>query len=362
MKLIAKLTLTIILLLASSAVTGVALAQSPIDAQRGGIRGEVMAVSDSSLTISTPSSESITVNVTDETRIWLAETRHEGSLADIEVGNFIGVRGQKNDDGSIEARLILVLPLTPRNLDRLRGRVSAIEGEVIVLNTPDGLARVVTDENTRFRIGKQPGDLSDIKVDDPVLALGQKRDDGQLAARLVIVATAAQVRQHTLRGEVLTVDVAGGQLSVQGQGPKEAVWQVQTTENTKYRVPGVENAGLANINVGDHVLVVGRKTGDGENTGVAWGIAVIPDQFKDSRGVGGEVTGVGDTTFTLTGPRGQFTILTGADTRYRMPGRDGATFAAIEVGSKVRVIGQPVEDQDNTIQAQVVGIRPPGTS
>lgn len=356
MKLITKLVLLTLLTLTVLGVAPRVYAQNPAEGPGGGVRGEVTAVSDSSLTITTLKDETLIINVTAETRIRLAETRSDGDLADIAVGNFVGARGLKNTDGSLTARAIVVLPENPRDLDRVRGQVSAIEGNVLVLDGPNGSVRVTTDDSTRVRVGQQPGSLTDINIDDHLLALGTKQGETDLLANYVVVVTAEQIKEHLLRGEVLSLDPAAGVLSVKGSGPKEETWTVQTTEDTKYRVPGVDNPSLADIAVGQQVLVVGRKTGDSDNSGVAWRIAVIPAEFKDSQRLGGKVTGLSGDTFTLSGPRGDFTVQTSAETRYRIRGGGDATFADITVGGKVLVVGQPVAGQDNTIAAQVVGI------
>lgn len=358
MKLITKLVLMISLLsLGTLGAASLAYAQTPTRATPGGgVRGEVTAVGDSSLTISTPDNQTITVNVSAETRIRLTETRSEGNLADIAVGNFVGVRGPKNDDGSIAARLILVLPENPRNLDRVRGRVTAVDSDGLRLDTPNGEVKVLTSETTHIRIGQQPGNLSDINVDDPVLALGNKQGEGELVAQYLLVVTGQQVRQHTLRGEVIDIDPSAGTLSVQGGGQKEGVWTVQTNENTKYRIPGVDNPSLADIKVGNQVLVIGRKA-DGENTGIAWHIAVIPEQYKDSMVLGGEVTAVNGNSFTLNSLRGEFTVQTNADTQYRTRGDKEVSLADVTVGSKVLVAGKMVDGQPETILAKVVGLQ-----
>jgi hypothetical protein len=91
----------------------------------------------------------------------------------------------------------------------------------------------------------------------------------------VAVITPQQIRRHTLRGEVLSVDLSAGELTVQAMGQKAGVWTVTTTDQTRYRIPNVENPALADIEVGNQVVIVGRAAA-GEKTGVAWGIAVIP--------------------------------------------------------------------------------------
>lgn len=354
-------TMLIILTLMGSTTAAFAQENQPEPNRPGGLRGEVAAVGDSSLTVTPPDGQNVTVHVSDETRIRLAESQSQGNLEDIEPGNFVGVRGPKNDDGSINARFILVLPQNPRDLARTHGKVTAIDGAIITIENRDGESQeITTDDQTRIRIGKEKGTLEDIEVGDPLAAAGVKKDDGTFVARLIIIATGDQIRKHTLRGEVLEVNLDDETLTVQGKGDEEKVWLVKTTDATQYRVPGVDEAGLDDIEVGNHVLIAGQKDQDSENSGVARVIAVIPAGGRDGLRLRGEVTAVDESnqTFRLDTRRGEFIILTDGSTRYLTRGDEEVSFDDIGVGSKVLVAGQKVEDQDNTVLAKLVGLKP----
>lgn len=244
---------------------------------RRGLGGQVTAVGESSLTIENRNGDSVTVNVGDETRVMIAETQSEGSLSDIEVGDNVHIRGRRNDDGSVEARGIIVLP----DGDIAGGRVTAVEGATISVENPkDGEATIVTTGETQFRLGKEDGgSLADVTEDKFVLAFGETQENGSLLARIVVI--------HEGRP---------------GKGPGQ----------------GPRHGGRA-----------------------------------------GEVTGVEGKTFTIDPFRGneEVTVLTDDSTEYRTRGDEEVTFEDIQVGRKVMVKGQPVEGQENTIQAEVVGIK-----
>ncbi|MDX1521590.1 MAG: DUF5666 domain-containing protein, partial [Anaerolineae bacterium] len=235
-----------------------------------GSGGEVTAIGDSTLTIQNRKGESVTVNVTDDTRIFLVESQSEGSLSDISVGDKVGIRGQRNDDGTVNARGIMVAPRG----DHAGGRVTAIDGQTITVENRDGEAKIVTNDSTEFRIGRdQTGSIADVTTDKRVMAFGETQDDGSLAARLVFVGE---------RGP---------------KGPRE---------------------GLR----------------------------------------GGEVTSIDGTSFTIQTRNGtEVTVQTNADTQYRTRGDAEVTFADIQVGGRVMVKGQPVEGAENTVLAEVVGIK-----
>ncbi len=70
----------------------------------------------------------------------------------------------------------------------LHGAVTAIEGLTLTVNTPQGEQKVVTDEQTRFRIkGVENPTLADVKVGDYILARGRADEAGELVAPVVVV-------------------------------------------------------------------------------------------------------------------------------------------------------------------------------
>lgn len=241
-----------------------------------GAGGKVTAVGDNSLTLENRAGETVTVNVTGETRIMIAETRSEGSMSDIDVGDNVRVMGRPNDDGVVEARGILVLP----DGDIAGGRVTAVDGNNITVENPeDGSVTIVTNADTQFRLGPdETGSLADVTVDKMVMAFGDLQEDGSLVARLVFI--------HE-RGP--------------GPGPHG---------------PGKGHAA-------------------------------------------GEVTSIDGATFKLDPILRdiELTVLTDDSTEYRTRTGDEVSFEDIQVGSMVVVKGRPVEGQENTIQAEVVGIK-----
>ena len=74
----------------------------------------------------------------------------------------------------------------------------------------------------------------------------------------------------------------------------------------------------------------------------------------------GEITSVDHDkhTFVLHSERGDFTILTNDSTLYLTRGDRDVSYDDVAVGLKAIVIGKPVEGQDRTIEAKVVGLQP----
>ena len=151
--------------------------------RRGGVRGEVTAVDDTSVTILTLREESVVVQVTAETHIQLVEVQSPGSLSDIEIGDRVGVRGRRTEDGVFEARVMIVAPPG----DFMRGKVAGVAGETISVENRRGEGLIVTGPDTEFRVGREAGSLTDVTEDRVVVAFGEIQEDGSLMAQLVIV-------------------------------------------------------------------------------------------------------------------------------------------------------------------------------
>lgn len=252
-----------------------------------GVGGQVTAIDGETLTVEDRNGETVTVNVTEDTRVMLTETQSEGSLSDISVGSNIGVRGQRNDDGTVEAVDVVVMPAG----DMAGGRVTAVEDNVITVEDRDGeTTRIVTGEETTFRVNRdEAGALEDVTVGMGIGAFGETQDDGSLAARLVMVGPPGKDGGPHPNGP----DRRGGE-----RGPRE----------------------------GDAA---------GEVTAID-GSSFTLDSFFD------------DTTVT---------VQTDENTTYRTRSGDDLSFDDIEVGNMVMVRGQPVAGEENTIRAEVIGIK-----
>jgi hypothetical protein len=240
---------------------------------------------------------------------------------------------------------------------RIRGRVSAIEGSTLVVKTLKGEERIATTAETQFRLGQEEGNLADIETGSFVLAVGDKQNEA-FTAKFVVALTRQQIQKHMLRGTVESVDLESGTLTVKALRGEQNTFTVKTTEQTKYRVRDVENPTLADVQVGAQVIILGQRDEPASQSGVARLIAVLPAELQGSFRAAGEVTALSETSFTLqTLRRGEVTVLITDSTQYRARGEQEVSFADMAVGSKVMLIGEPVEGQEKTVQATLVGIR-----
>jgi hypothetical protein len=345
-KLVASLVLVGILL----TVTGTAWAEEP--AERGALRGRVVAVEGDTLLVDTPSGEERAVIVGEETRLFIPGV-HEAAIGDIDVGDFAGAWGSVNEQGDLLARVAIIVPAEMaqrRNL--VQGRVTAVQGLTIAVEMGQGERFVVTDEATRFLIPgvEEPG-LEDVAVGDPILALGRPDDEGNLLARMVAIVTAGQVQRHTVRGVITAIE--GDTIGLlTGRGDV----RVLTSEATIFRIPGVEDPGIDDLEVRDRVLVVGTWDAQQELF-TARAVTLIPRWPSHLRFMRGEVTSIEVRTIVLHAWQGEVAVLTDGDTLFRIRGVEEPGLDDLRVGDKVGVL--VARGEDGRLLAKVVIVRRP---
>ena len=328
--------------------TGTAWAEEP--AARAALRGQVTAIEGGTLLVTTPSGEQQRVVTGEATRFRIGGTR-DPSLVDIDVGDYVGAWGERNEDGDLVASVVIVVPaeLAQRRFV-VQGQVLAIEGLTIAVDTGQGERLVVTDESTRFVIPgvEEPG-IENVSVGDPVLALGKPDDEGNLMARVVAVITPGQVRQHTIRG--LITDIEGDTLNVL---TRRGEIRVLTSDDTVFRIPGVEDPGIDDLNPRDLIIVVGTWKAD-EEVFSSRAMTLVPRWPSHLRFLRGEVTAVEGRTIVLQALQGEVAVLTIGDTQFRFPGVEDPGLEDLKVGDKVGIL--VVQTDDGGLLAKVVLVR-----
>jgi hypothetical protein len=348
-KLVASLVLVGVLL----GVTGTAWAEE--QAERGALRGQVVAVEGDALLVNTASGEERTVIVSEDTRLRIPGIR-EPSIEDIDVGDYLGAWGAVSEEGHLLARVVIVVPAEmAQRRNAVQGRVAAVEGLTITVETDQGQRIVVTDESTRFVIpGVEDPGIRDVAVGDPILALGRPDDEGNLLARLVAIVTAGQVQRHTLRGVITALeDDTIGLLTRRGDV------RVLTDRETRFRIPGVEDPGIDDLEVRDQILVVGTWDPEQELF-TARAVSLVPRWPSHLRFVRGEATGIEDRTIFLNALQGEVAVLTDGETIFRIPGVEEPGLDDLRVGDKVGVL--VARGEDGGLLAKVVLVRRPHES
>lgn len=190
MNLFKKLMIGLLVVSTLLMTAGLAFAKGGPDGHRGhrghrGMGGEVTAIGESNLTVVNRRGDELTVNVNDETVIHLVETQAEGSFSDIEVGDNIRARGERDEDGNVTAKNIHVTP----DGDHVHGRVTSVEGSTITVENRDGeTTTITTSDSTEFRMrGEDGASLTDVAEGNGVKAFGDLQDDGTLEANFIFV-------------------------------------------------------------------------------------------------------------------------------------------------------------------------------
>ena len=206
-----------------------------------GLMGTVTAVSADSYTVRTETSEVYTVHFSVNTRIMKQRIRRQepgfqpgaqsgaqpgaqpGSApepgagpqflkpADIHIGDVIAAAGEV-DDAAKSVGAVFVVQLDPERVRQMRemeasygktwlmGRVTAMDGVKITLEGIRDKASYsfVADENTTFRMRREPITLADIHPGDMVRVDGVRKDGVFLASAVRDIGNPAQNRTPTL--------------------------------------------------------------------------------------------------------------------------------------------------------------------
>jgi hypothetical protein len=343
----------VVLVLALSAA-GVVSAQEAVQAPKGpAVQGKVEAKAESSFTL-TNAQGTVSVKVNAETRYQVPAVP-EPTLADIQVGDAVLVLGRQEEGGAWLARMVKVLPPLP--IYGLKGEVKALDGATITVGTPEGDKVLLTDENTRYRVPQvaEPT-LADIEVGDLIMAIIEAKTDGTLLARSVAVLPEGTRGPVTLRGRVSAVAENGLRLKME-KGPVAVV----VTAATHIWIPNDDTPTLNDIQVGDWVLVVGRRQGQARVEAIA--IGLLPPVSAHRYVIPGEVLAIDGATLTVQDAKDAHSVFTDANTRFFVPGVEEPTLADIHVGYHIMAIGKPAEGakpgEGRALQALVITVQPP---
>ena len=237
----------------------------------GRLRGEIVAIEGNTLTIRAGRRE--VVVLTDETTEFQVPGVENPTITDLQVGDMVAGVSTHDENGAATATLVIVLP---EDVARLSGRVSAIEGSTLVLDTPAGPVNAITDGDTVFRIrGSEEPSLADVQVGDHVVVAGSWENESTFHAIGVEIVGGRQPGQQTaVRGRAIGVSDDG--LTV---GTPHGPVTVLVDDETQFRVAGVEDAGLDDIEEGAMVGARGTWNEDGSLQAT---VVVVPGESRPS--------------------------------------------------------------------------------
>jgi len=324
--------------------------------QCGWLRGRVVDVADTSLTIHTKDSE-MEVLITDET-VFRVPGVSGATLADIQAGAFVLIRTKASEEGLPAARAVVVRTARRLQDNIVHGTVAVVgDGEVSVQAADGAMATLLITDTTRLWLpGEPPTTTVELAVGDPVLAFGQavptETGEKVLAARLVVVASDKDLPKVVIQGRAVAVT---DQTIVVQTGRRERA----ITALPRTRIWSAEGwlDSLHSVHPGEQIIALGQPTELGQ-----WiaGLVLLPGPEPLARhGLRGQVitidTGAGTLT-VQTEQRGQITVVTNDKTRYRIPGIEAPDLADIQVGDKIVALGSFDKENPTTFVAREIGV------
>jgi len=261
---------------------------------------------------------------------------------DLVSGDRVGAFGWW--DGSQDAfHAFGVARLAEERVFPLGGKLAEIDRDTLLIETLRGSAAAHADEETVYRVpGMEAPGLEDLSVGMQVALRGTLNPDGSLQARVV----AAKAGPRRVRGEILAVDEHSFALRTRG-GRKLALLVAEATE---FRAPGVEDASIADLQVGDKVAAEGEIGQDGVLEATL--VVALPERMARLRG---QVTAFEGTTLMLETLGGQVAVHTDTSTLFRIPGIEAPSLDEVELGDKVVAAG--AWEDEATFHAVGVGVR-----
>jgi hypothetical protein len=237
--------------------TGLArlIVRIPSRQEVGQLRGQLTGIDGEKLTITRPDGVEITVVTNPNTRYHVLETENP-DLQHLNIGDNVFARGLWDQNIHLQAQIV---GLVPKEVEQtLTGRVLAVQHSSLEILTRQGPFTIITQADTRFRIPNvENPTLNDLTVDAILAAGGTLQADGLHA--VVVAVTPQRPQPATRRGLVTAI----GDDTLTLATPNGPV-TIHTDEHTRFRVAGVENAALADIQIGYQALVVGRQNDDGD--------------------------------------------------------------------------------------------------
>jgi hypothetical protein len=224
------------------------------------------------------------------------------------------------------------------------GKVIVIGDARFTVKARNGVELTFTvDENTRYR-SKDQTDLafSDLKTGLWLAIVPVRGTSVARLARLVVILPADfnPTQFEGARGQVVSVDPATGQFTIENRSGQETV--INTNAETQYRG---QVSGLSDLQAGMPAGVITKQQpGDGEVAQVVRAGNPITVYF-------GELTTVSSASFNLkTLPDGQqLTVAVDANTRFRIKGSQMGNLEDLQIGMEALIVSKttPADGQAN---------------
>ena len=205
----------------------------------------ITAISGSSVSLATQDGWTRTITVTPDTKI--TKGGQTIAVGDLKVGDEVRFTQKRNADGTYAITAIVVpTPVTG-------GEVTAVTGSTITIKKHDASTQVITvTPSTIYTLGKVAGSKSDVTIGVDITAEGTV-DGSTFTALSVHVALAWAMGDVTATTDSsITIKDHGGATTV-----------IHVSSSTTFKVRGKDAATIADIAIGNRVMVAGTRRSDG---------------------------------------------------------------------------------------------------
>jgi hypothetical protein len=170
--------------------------QAPGEEGRMPLFGKITAIHDSSLEISNPNGETVTVKLTPQTEF--RKDRQAAKRSNFKVGDVIAVRGQENPDHTWTAQTIGArsangegrgpnMQAGTLGKDYIAGEVRSVDAPKISVLRSDNVTQTIElNEDTSLRKGRDAITMADVQVGDHLIAHGALQN-GVFVPKFVMV-------------------------------------------------------------------------------------------------------------------------------------------------------------------------------
>jgi len=184
--------------------------QGPREEGRMPLFGRITAIHESSIEISNPNGETVTVKLTPQTEF--RKDRQAAKRSDFKVGDVIAVRGQENPDHTWTAQTIGARSAIGEGRgpniqdgtlckDYVAGEVKGVDAPKISVLRSDNVAQTIElNEDTSLRKGRDAITMADIQVGDHLVARGAVQDNVFVPKFVMVIGPEQWKRMQEMGG------------------------------------------------------------------------------------------------------------------------------------------------------------------
>jgi hypothetical protein len=178
--------------------------------QRMPLFGKITAIHDSTIEISNPNGDTVTVKLTPQTEF--RKDRQPAKRSEFKVGDVIAVRGQENPDHTWTAQTIGArsangegrgpnMQAGTLGKDYVAGEVKSVDAPKIAVLRSDNVTQTIElNEDTSLRKGRDAITMADVQVGDHLLARGALQDNVFVPKFVMVIGPEQWKRMQEMGG------------------------------------------------------------------------------------------------------------------------------------------------------------------